>query len=134
MAGTLFQMMLQIGILFAMAIGGLTTWYYLALICAAISSVFGLLMVFNVESPVFLFSKGKEDEARKVLKKLRGNILTFLINQGFYWYYLMNILYFSDELKSTSVSYSSDDFFCDRKISTNFVLFTPLQKIIPHCI
>lgn len=71
--GSFFQLMLVIGILFVYAVGPYVSVVVLSSICATIPIIFGLIFIWMPESPTFLISKGKTEEAIKSLKWLRGN-------------------------------------------------------------
>lgn len=70
--GSYFQLMLVVGVLFAYIVGSRTTAFTLNLICATIPLIFGAVFMFMPETPSFLVSKGKKDEAAKSLRWLRG--------------------------------------------------------------
>ncbi|CAL4174098.1 unnamed protein product, partial [Meganyctiphanes norvegica] len=70
--GSGFQLMVTIGLLYSLVVGSYTTWQYLAVATAIIPCVFVLLMFFSKESPSYLLSKNKEQEASKALQYFRG--------------------------------------------------------------
>lgn len=70
--GAGFQLMVTIGLLYSLVVGSITTWQYLALATAVIPCIFVLLMFFSKESPSYLLSKRKEEEASKSLQYFRG--------------------------------------------------------------
>lgn len=71
--GSYFQLMLVIGVLFSYVIGTRTSVFGLSVICATIPLIFGAIFVFMPETPAYLISKGKKEEAAKSLKWLRGS-------------------------------------------------------------
>lgn len=71
--GSYFQLMMVIGILFVYLIGSYVSVFQLNVICAIIPLVFGAIFVFMPETPTYLISKGKKEEAAKSLRWLRGN-------------------------------------------------------------
>lgn len=71
--GSYFQMMMVIGILFVYIVGSVSTVFTLNIICGVIPLIFGAIFVFMPETPVYLISKGKKEEAAKSLQWLRGS-------------------------------------------------------------
>lgn len=71
--GTYFQLMITIGILFSYVIGSYTSVLTFNLLCTCIPIIFGITFFFMPESPNFLVVKGRNDEARQALIRLRGN-------------------------------------------------------------
>lgn len=71
--GTYFQLMITIGILFSYVIGSYTSVLTFNLLCTCIPIVFGIIFFFMPESPNFLVVKGRNDEARQALIRLRGS-------------------------------------------------------------
>ena len=76
--GTLFQLMVGLGMFFNMVVGGHLIWFKGAYVCASVAFLFGVLMFFNVESPAYLLTVGKEDEAIQTLQKLRSRFIYVL--------------------------------------------------------
>jgi len=70
--GTVFQLMVTIGILLSYAIGAVLCWQWLAVVSLAPSILFGVSMFFSKESPTFLIAKGRTEEAKNVLQYFRG--------------------------------------------------------------
>lgn len=70
--GSYFQLMITIGILFAYVVGGYASVFVFNILCTCIPIVFGIIFFFMPESPSFLVVKGRNDEAREALIKLRG--------------------------------------------------------------
>ncbi|XP_018019695.1 facilitated trehalose transporter Tret1 [Hyalella azteca] len=70
--GSGFQLMVNAGFLVAYSFGIILDWYYLAFLCISIPLLFTVAMFFNKESPVYLLSKGRDQEALESLKFLRG--------------------------------------------------------------
>lgn len=70
--GSYFSLMLAIGIFFAYFIGSFTNLFILTLMCLVVPLVFGIMFIFMPESPTYLISKGKVEQAAKALQKLRG--------------------------------------------------------------
>ncbi|KAH8277048.1 hypothetical protein KR026_004346 [Drosophila bipectinata] len=70
--GTLFQLLLTIGILFIYLIGSLISWHNLSLLCL----IFPVLLLAGLfilpETPVYLLKKGRRSEAALSLKWLWG--------------------------------------------------------------
>lgn len=72
--------MVTIGILYAYVFGAIVEDIQsLALICAIPTVIYAVLLFFVKESPTFLITKGKDDEAREVMQKLRGEQLFFSV-------------------------------------------------------
>ncbi|KAL0872217.1 hypothetical protein ABMA27_004615 [Loxostege sticticalis] len=71
--GSYFQLMITVGILFAYAVGSYTSVFVFNILCTIIPIIFGVIFFFMPESPNFLVVKGKNDEAREALVRLRGN-------------------------------------------------------------
>ncbi|XP_045615875.1 facilitated trehalose transporter Tret1-2 homolog isoform X2 [Procambarus clarkii] len=71
--GSGFQLMITIGVMYAYAFGALvSTWQLLAGLCIIPSALYCILMLFAKESPYFLLSKGKEEQAAAALQFFRG--------------------------------------------------------------
>ncbi|XP_026486532.1 facilitated trehalose transporter Tret1-2 homolog isoform X2 [Vanessa tameamea] len=70
--GSFFQLMITVGILFAYAVGSYTSVFIFNILCTLIPIIFALIFFFMPESPNFLVVKGKLDEARESLIRLRG--------------------------------------------------------------
>lgn len=70
--GTFFQLLIIAGILAVYIIGAIFTVYWMNWICLFFPLIFGIIFFFMPESPVFLVSKKKYDEAAKTYKWLRG--------------------------------------------------------------
>lgn len=71
--GTFFQLLIISGILFVYIIGAVTTVYWMNVICSVFPLIFGTFFFFMPESPVYLVSKNRINEAEKTIKWLRGN-------------------------------------------------------------
>lgn len=72
--GTYFQLMITIGILFSYVVGSFAPVLVFNILCACIPIVFGVVFFFMPESPNFLVVKGRHDEARDSLIRLRGSV------------------------------------------------------------
>lgn len=70
--GSYFQLMLTVGILFIYAIGAGLSVFVMSIICGIIPLIFGAIFFFMPETPLYLISKGKSNEAIKSLQFLRG--------------------------------------------------------------
>lgn len=70
--GTYFQLMITIGILFSYSVGSYTSVLTFNLLCTCIPIIFGIIFFFMPESPSFLVVKGRHEEARQALIRLRG--------------------------------------------------------------
>ncbi|KAG5666098.1 putative H(+)/hexose cotransporter 1, partial [Polypedilum vanderplanki] len=70
--GTLFQLLLNLGILFVYCIGPYLSVLWTNVTCALLAVVFGIIFFFMPESPVYLIIKNREDEAKQSYKWLRG--------------------------------------------------------------
>lgn len=71
--GSYFQLMLTVGILFVYVLGAYVNLFTLNVVCLVIPIVFGAIFVFMPETPMYLVSKGRDDEAAKSFKWLRGS-------------------------------------------------------------
>lgn len=71
--GSFFQLMLTVGILFSYAVGSYVSLFIFNLICMVIPIIFAVVFFFMPETPYFLISHNKHDEAVLALKKLRGS-------------------------------------------------------------
>lgn len=71
--GGYFQLMLVVGVLVSYILGGYTSVFVFTIILAIIPLVFGAIFVFMPETPVYLISKGRKDEAAASLQWLRGS-------------------------------------------------------------
>lgn len=71
--GTFFQLLLTVGILFVYAVGSGVSVFVLNIICMCVPIVFGCIFIFMPETPLYLVSKNRNDDAIKSLKWLRGS-------------------------------------------------------------
>ncbi|XP_028156675.1 facilitated trehalose transporter Tret1 isoform X2 [Ostrinia nubilalis] len=70
--GSYFQLMITVGILFAYAVGSYTSVFVFNILCTLVPIVFFMVFFFMPESPNYLVVKGRNDEAREALVRLRG--------------------------------------------------------------
>ena len=78
-SATGFQLQITLGILYVFIVGSYITWRWLALASAVFPIIMMVAMLFFYESPLYLLSKGKLDEARKSLQYFRGKEVTYII-------------------------------------------------------
>lgn len=71
--GSYFQLFLTIGILFSYLLAKFVEIRVYNIVLAIIPLLFGVVFVLQPETPVYLLKKHKENDARKVLKRLRGD-------------------------------------------------------------
>lgn len=71
--GTFFQLMVTVGILFVYIVGAYVDVFVLNIICMCVPIVFGCIFFFMPETPLYLVSKNRNDDAIKSLIWLRGN-------------------------------------------------------------
>ncbi|KAM3959866.1 facilitated trehalose transporter Tret1-like [Aphomia sociella] len=71
--GTILQILCSLGILMMLNIGPFTPYFTLNLIYTGIVVVLTIPLLFLPDSPYFLFSKGRKEEALKLLTFLRGS-------------------------------------------------------------
>ncbi|CAG9560942.1 unnamed protein product [Danaus chrysippus] len=71
--GSFFQLMVTVGILFAYTVGSSTSVLVFNILCTLIPIIFGVIFFFMPESPKYLVNKGKFDDAKNSLIKLRGS-------------------------------------------------------------
>lgn len=71
--GSYFQLMMVIGILFVYLVGAWASVFALSIICGVIPLIFGAIFVFMPETPLYLMSKGRKEDAAKSLRWLRGS-------------------------------------------------------------
>lgn len=70
--GTMFQLLVTIGILFVYTVGAFVDVFTLTLICLVIPIIFAVVFVWMPESPTYLVNRGKLEEATKSFGFLRG--------------------------------------------------------------
>ncbi|XP_068152375.1 facilitated trehalose transporter Tret1-2 homolog isoform X1 [Drosophila tropicalis] len=70
--GTLFQLLLTIGILFVYAVGSMVSWTTLSTLCLIVPILLLVGMFFLPETPVYLLKKGRRADAALSLKWLWG--------------------------------------------------------------
>lgn len=80
--------MMVVGILFVYSLGAAFENYrWIAAVCGVFPVLCSILMIFTKESPYYLISKFKEEEAEESLKYFRGlNFFVLLILNGYYKY------------------------------------------------
>ncbi|KMY99309.1 facilitated trehalose transporter Tret1-2 homolog isoform X1 [Drosophila simulans] len=70
--GSYFQLMITIGILFVYAVGAGVNIFWLSIICGILPLIFGAVFFFMPESPTYLVSKDRSENAIKSIQWLRG--------------------------------------------------------------
>ncbi|XP_017130872.1 facilitated trehalose transporter Tret1-2 homolog isoform X2 [Drosophila elegans] len=70
--GTLFQLLLTIGILFVYVVGAVVPWTTLSMLCLLIPILLLIGLFFLPETPVYLLKRGDRAEANRSLKWLWG--------------------------------------------------------------
>lgn len=70
--GTMFQLLVTIGILFVYTVGAFVDVFGLTLICLILPIIFAVVFVWMPESPTYLVNRGKLEQAEKVFGFLRG--------------------------------------------------------------
>lgn len=71
--GCFYQLTLIFGILYSFIIGGLLKPFMVNLLCAICPIIFFIVFIWMPESPVYLIQKGKDEQASKAMKWLRGD-------------------------------------------------------------
>ena len=71
--GTFFQLLINVGILFVYIVGAFMSVFWTSIISAIIPILFGLVFLLMPESPVYLITEKREDDAKKSFKWLRGD-------------------------------------------------------------
>ncbi|KAK9887171.1 hypothetical protein WA026_020625 [Henosepilachna vigintioctopunctata] len=71
--GSYFQLLLTVGILVANVLGVYANIKTFCIVCFCIPLVFGIVFLFQPETPVYSLKKGNEEDARKAIRKLRGS-------------------------------------------------------------
>jgi MFS family permease len=69
---SLFQVSLNIGVLFVFTVGHFTSLLVLNIICGSIPILYSLGFFALPESPIILIGKDREDDAKHSLRRLRG--------------------------------------------------------------
>lgn len=70
--GSLFQLMIVTGIFVAYLLGECLIPLQFTIVCACVPILFAIMISFQPETPSYLIKKGKYDQAKKSLEKLRG--------------------------------------------------------------
>ncbi|XP_045621780.2 facilitated trehalose transporter Tret1 [Procambarus clarkii] len=71
--GSGFQVMVTLGILLVYVVGAaLCSWRWLAVVCTIPTLIYILMLAFTKESPSFLLSQGRDEEAKASLQYFRG--------------------------------------------------------------
>lgn len=70
--GTMFQLLIALGILFVYIIGAYMSVFSMSIVCGICPIIFAIIFVFMPESPVYLMIQNQEYEAKKSLLWLRG--------------------------------------------------------------
>jgi len=71
--GTYFQLQLNMGILFTYVVGSLVNVFWLTVACTIVPIVFGAMMLFLPESPIYHLKKGRREAAGQSLQWFRGS-------------------------------------------------------------
>ncbi|KAJ8914584.1 hypothetical protein NQ315_017289 [Exocentrus adspersus] len=72
--GGLTQLMISCGILFANVLGAFASTRVLSVACAMIPVLFGAVLLYMPETPVYLLRKGRDEECKATLEKLLGKV------------------------------------------------------------
>ena len=80
--GSLTASSLALGILVTYIIGAFVEWYVLAWVFGVLPVVFLTWTLFMPETPVWLVSHGREDQARLSLQRLRGKYILVCCRQS----------------------------------------------------
>ncbi|XP_055544821.1 facilitated trehalose transporter Tret1-like [Wyeomyia smithii] len=72
-AGSLFQQMINLGILYAYFIGMVSEVFTLSILCGIVPIVYGALFFFMPETPTFLVLRNNDSQAVSSIKWLRGS-------------------------------------------------------------
>lgn len=70
--GCFFQLLLVFGILYGFIVGGLCTPFVMNVACGVLPIIFLIIFIWMPETPVYLIQKGKDEQAQKSMKWLRG--------------------------------------------------------------
>jgi MFS family permease len=71
--GTFFQLLINVGILFVYCIGPFLSVEWTSAVCGMVAILFGVIFLFMPESPVYLVTENRIDDAKKSYKWLRGS-------------------------------------------------------------
>ena len=71
--GTFFQLLINLGILYAYVVGAFMSVFWASVVCGIIPLIFGAIFFFMPESPVYLIAEKREPDAVKSFKWLRGS-------------------------------------------------------------
>lgn len=69
---SLFQVCLNLGVLFTFTVGNFASVQTLNVVCASITILYSFVFLALPESPIMLISQNREEEAKTSLQKLRG--------------------------------------------------------------
>ncbi|MPC82771.1 Solute carrier family 2, facilitated glucose transporter member 8 [Portunus trituberculatus] len=95
-AGSSFQLMVTLGLLYAYVLGAVVaSWRLLAGLCIIPVILYAILMFFAKESPSYLLFKGKEDEAAAALQYFRDLRKPYILKPFFISLTLMFFQQFS---------------------------------------
>jgi len=113
--GNLMQFMVTFGIAFtySLAINDAVNWEYITAISLAVPIINAVAMLFMPDSPVHLVNKGKDDQAREALVRLRGSECSYIDQE------LMDIQ------KTVQDSWSSESSASAKELFTNAVYLKP---------
>lgn len=70
--GTFFQLLVIGGILFVYIVGAFVPIFWTNVICSVFPIIYGAILILMPESPVYFMMKGRDDDAVKSIKWLRG--------------------------------------------------------------
>lgn len=70
--GTFFQLLITSGILFVYIVGAFVPVFWTNVICSVFPLIYGAILIFMPESPVYYMMKNREADAVKSIKWLRG--------------------------------------------------------------
>ncbi|XP_049807859.1 facilitated trehalose transporter Tret1-like [Schistocerca nitens] len=72
MLGTCFQLMINVGVVFAYVLGRELDIFWSSVVCGVVPIIYGIMFAFMPETPVYYMHKGMEDEAKTSLFWLQG--------------------------------------------------------------
>lgn len=73
MLGSCFQVMVTLGVMYVDVVGAFGSWRWLCVACVAMTLVWAIALFFVPESPAYLLSQKRFNEARLSLQFLRGH-------------------------------------------------------------
>lgn len=121
--GGLSGSFIKLGVIIAFVLGGYTSYLTLNLVSISFTVIFMIFYVWLPESPVYLISQNRKEEARQVLEKIRGSDTKLIESE------ISKVEKIIKETKQSSGKYSWKQFFTTRATLTGMFIVSGVFSV-----